>query len=98
MLYLFNGIHRSGRRHSNRRSVALNLSGGRSILVSAGSGRILGGNANARNLIEAKVVGSETYVRTELRVGFKPIEKRRLKTRKNKKQQEKRPLQREKKV
>jgi len=61
------------------------LSAGGSILVNSGNGRILGGKVSAGNFIDAKVVGSETYVRTVLSVGFKPKEKGKLEQKKNEK-------------
>jgi uncharacterized protein len=64
-----------------------NLSAGRTIVVRSGKGRILGGKVSAQNLIEAKVIGSESNVRTELRVGFKPKEKKRLEEKKAQKTQ-----------
>ncbi|HEY3276634.1 MAG TPA: FapA family protein [Syntrophorhabdaceae bacterium] len=54
------------------------LSAGDRIFVLTGKGRILGGKVSAQNLIEAKSIGSESNVRTELRVGYKPKEKKRL--------------------
>ena len=61
------------------------LSAGGNVFVSSGNGRILGGKVSAGNFIEAKVVGSETYVRTVLSVGFKPREKGRLEDKKREK-------------
>jgi uncharacterized protein len=61
------------------------LSAGGNVFVSSGNGRILGGKVSAGNSIEAKVVGSETYVRTVLSVGFKPQEKGRLEDKKREK-------------
>ena len=61
------------------------LSAGGNIHVSSGNGRILGGRMRAGRLIEAKVVGSDTYVRTALSVGFKPREIGRLEEKKNEK-------------
>lgn len=55
-----------------------NLSAGGKIFVVTGKGRICGGNVSAHTLIEAKVVGSESGARTELRVGFNPKEKKKL--------------------
>jgi uncharacterized protein len=62
-----------------------NLSAGDRVFVLTGKGRVLGGKVEAENLIEAKVIGSESNVRTELKVGYKPKEKKTLEDKKKEK-------------
>lgn len=62
-----------------------NLSAGNKVYALAGRGQIYGGSISAQNLIEAKVIGSESNVRTELKVGFDPKEKKKLQDRKTEK-------------
>ncbi len=51
------------------------LVAGDQVNVTKGNGLILGGHISATNLIHANTVGSDSGTRTELAVGFNPIQK-----------------------
>ncbi len=54
------------------------LVAGDRVIVTSGKGRISGGRIKALNVIDAKVVGADSYVKTELTVGFDPKQKAKL--------------------
>jgi uncharacterized protein len=68
-------------------SLHSNLLAGDQVVVTQEKGQICGGTVGARNLVQANIIGSEAGTRTEIAVGFEPMEKARLEELKQEKAQ-----------
>jgi uncharacterized protein len=65
----------AGRKIITGESLHSTLVAGDEVILNKGEGRICGGKVTARNIITANTIGSESFVRTQLCVGFEPKEK-----------------------